>query len=272
MRRVRFALFSVLALGFLVASVAQAHLDLTSPTSRYGRRELKDPPCGTAGGARSTNVTTVEPGATIRVEWNEYTDHPGHYRIAFDDDGDDDFTDPPCLSDCDSRDMVIGIAPGDYTDATVLADGITDRSGGGDYSYEVTLPDIECDNCTLQVIQFMTDKPPFGAGGGRDIYYQCADFVLQAGAGGDGGVVVVDGGTGADTGTGGTDTGTGGTDTGTGGTDTGTGGTDTGTGGTDTGTGGGDDGGCSVAPASSGAAPLAAFALIFALLGWRRRR
>ncbi|MCA9560948.1 MAG: hypothetical protein KC583_20510, partial [Myxococcales bacterium] len=42
----------------------------------------------------------------------------------------------------------------------------------------VTLPDVECDNCTLQVIQVMFDKPP-QTSPGNDLYYQCADLVLR---------------------------------------------------------------------------------------------
>jgi hypothetical protein len=44
----------------------------------------------------------------------------------------------------------------------------------------VTLPDLVCDNCTLQVIQVMYDKPPYTTPG-NDIYYQCADLVLRVG-------------------------------------------------------------------------------------------
>ncbi len=93
--------------------------------------------------------------------------------------------------------MVIGVAPGDYTDPTVLLDGIADMAGG-EYDIDVTLPDIECDNCTLQVIQVMTDKPPYVSGyvpENNDIYYQCADLVLVAGGGPDGGAGGADGGT-----------------------------------------------------------------------------
>ena len=52
-------------------------------------------------------------------------------------------------------------------------DGIAD----GTNSVMVTLPDIECSNCTLQAIQVMYDKPPYVIPG-TDIYYQCADLVL----------------------------------------------------------------------------------------------
>ncbi len=46
----------------------------------------------------------------------------------------------------------------------------------------ITLPNEPCPACTLQLIQVMQDKPPWGDG--NDIYYQCADLVIEAGAGG----------------------------------------------------------------------------------------
>lgn len=162
---------AVLALA--LASPAAAHLALRHPRSRYGDTVLKVGPCGVAGGARSDNVTVLEPGAAIDVGWDEYVDHPGHFRIAFDADGDDDFVDPTCSSGCDSRSPAIEL----YSNAAVLLDGIADTAGGLG-SARVVLPDVECSNCTLQVIQVMYDKPPYVLPG-DDIYYQCADLVLR---------------------------------------------------------------------------------------------
>ena len=40
----------------------------------------------------------------------------------------------------------------------------------------VTLPNIECTNCTLQMMQILGDHLPFG--GTDDFHYECADLVL----------------------------------------------------------------------------------------------
>lgn len=165
----------------LAPALAQAHLGLDSPPSRYGPDTLKVGPCGVSGGERSELVTYYEPGATIEVRWEEYIDHPGHYRISFDEDGDDDFVDPAAMMEL-------------YSNGTVLLDGIEDKGADErDYVASVTLPGVTCDNCTLQVIQVMYDKPPYTTPG-NDIYYQCADLVLReggappdAGTGGSGG-------------------------------------------------------------------------------------
>jgi hypothetical protein len=168
------AALSVLVLGFGLTTPAAAHLALLYPPSRYGDSVLKEGPCGIAGGARSDNVTELAAGAQIEVVWDEYVNHPGHFRIAFDSDGDDDFVDPACLSGCNTRTPEIAT----YSNASVLLDGIADTPDGGRGSAVVTLPDVECTRCTLQVIQVMYDKPPYTMGG-NDIYYQCADLVLR---------------------------------------------------------------------------------------------
>lgn len=155
----------IAGLGLLTSvSVAHAHIRLDSPAPRT--TELKTGPCGAPGSVRGSNVTVLAPGATIEVGWTETINHPGHYRVSFDADG-QDFTVPLSFTDLTQT-------------MNVLVDNITDRSGSQlVYKQMVTLPNITCENCTLQVIQMMTDKPPYGDG--NDIYFQCADIALRTG-------------------------------------------------------------------------------------------
>ena len=154
----RFA--SLLAVGLVAhTTTAYAHIALTFPTPRSA--DQKAGPCGAAGSTRGTKVSTFRPGDTITVEWDETVDHPGHYRIAFDDDGSDAFQNPN--------------RPDDNFPST-LADQITDR-GGGHYTQQITLPSTPCTNCTLQLMQVMTTTVPYNS-----FYYQCADLVLSDGA------------------------------------------------------------------------------------------
>jgi MYXO-CTERM domain-containing protein len=150
----------------IVPSTALAHIQLVYPPQRYG--EQKRGPCGRSVSQRGQTVTVFEPGQTITVAWKETIDHPGHYRVSFDDDGEDGFVDPAGYDDLNS-------AP------SVLVDGIEGASCGESSQVQITLPNIECENCTLQVIQVMTDKSPYGDG--NDIYYQCADIALRPGGG-----------------------------------------------------------------------------------------
>ncbi|WP_437729861.1 SCE4755 family polysaccharide monooxygenase-like protein [Sorangium sp. So ce1335] len=181
MRRVPLGSF-VFAAVVSLAGVSHAHITLTSPAPRNGLDgPQKTSPCGAPNDARGDDVTVFEPGETITVTWDETIDHPGHFRIMFDDDG-DDFPEPAGESDlCEP-----GVDPG------CLLDGIEDKRGGS-YSAQVTLPDIACDNCTLQLIQVMTDRRP------ATLYYRCADLVLRS-SGGDPGATTSAASTGAGTG------------------------------------------------------------------------
>jgi hypothetical protein len=183
MARPRLLLLS-LALSLFAPSSTQAHIRLDFPPPRD--TGLKSAPCGTYQSVRGPVTTTFQAGETISVVWQEIIGHPGHYRISFDDDGDDGFVDPTGFDDVSGG-------------PNVLIDGIPDKTGTEMYEQQITLPNVACNNCTLQLIQVMTDKVPWGDG--NDIYYQCADIVLvespdagvlDAGAA-DGGVVDVQG-------------------------------------------------------------------------------
>jgi hypothetical protein len=157
----------LLAVALLVGRPAAAHVRLESPASRYGD-EMKLRPCGISGGLRTTRITTVRPGQVVAVVFDEFIDHPGYFRIAFDSAGDSALG-PPVWN---------GSAFVNPPDVAVLVDRISNPPGPTHGEVQVTLPDIECDNCTLQLIQVMTDKPPFD--GLDDFYYQCADLRLSS--------------------------------------------------------------------------------------------
>jgi uncharacterized protein (TIGR03382 family) len=171
--------FAVVLLGLAVMSGdADAHIKLMKPASRPGRDMLGDPqkyaPCGKAGETRSTVVTVFKPGEEIEVVWTETVLHDGHFRISLDMDGQNDFKDPTGYDDIQTNPVM-----------PVLADGVfkhTTRQTQP-YRYKVRLPMTECTRCTLQLLQFMTDKPPFGPGGGNEFYYACADIEIRAGGG-----------------------------------------------------------------------------------------
>jgi uncharacterized protein (TIGR03382 family) len=154
------------AISAAIASPAFAHIELTYPAPR-SKDQIKTGPCGQAGSTRSSKGTKVEPGATITVTWDETVPHEGHYRIAFDDNG-QDFPLPKKVDAADGR--------------TVLADGIPDPGDAQDkFQREITLPDIECDNCTLQLIQVMSTAASNWPA--SSMYFTCADLVLERGAG-----------------------------------------------------------------------------------------
>lgn len=152
-----------LTLATLVAAPAAAHIQMSTPMAR--NTQQKTGPCGVAEGQdmKGDPVATYQGGETITVVWEETVNHPAHYRISLDLDGQDDFVDPGAMDEL-------------YSNDAVLLDGIEDKAGGM-YMAEVELPDVDCDTCTLQLIQVMYDKPPYGDG--NDMYYQCADIVIE---------------------------------------------------------------------------------------------
>jgi hypothetical protein len=162
---------------------AAAHIELIDPLPRYQLPSNKSCPCGDGDSNRrceqtaeestdpnrSDNVTTFEAGATITVVAEEYIDHSGRMRVAFDPDGADlaDFNDNVLSDVADPSDSMI-------TQANPLV-----------WEFEVTLPTEPCDNCTLQVIQVMNgdmvneviDPAPLST------YYSCADIrIVPAGS------------------------------------------------------------------------------------------
>lgn len=159
MRRFAFALSTGLVLAS--AQVALAHVALRAPIVRDDA--MKDGPCGAVASTRGTNVCTFRPGQTITISFDETVEHAGHFRVAFDTDG-QDFINPTTPDD---------------TDPTVINNNVLDRVTTPDdmnYTLDITFPNVECANCTLQLIQVMSTAATYDEG---DLYYQCADIVLS---------------------------------------------------------------------------------------------
>jgi MYXO-CTERM domain-containing protein len=214
----------ILLLSFcaLAPSVASAHIRMDVPKSRMTTNAtLKQGPCGNMTPDTPQTIEGWVAGATVTIEFTETIDHDSHYRVALSREGDAAFMDPENKDD-------------KATDGIDLVDGIPDEKAGNNRKQEVeiTLPDEPCEDCVLQLIQYMYDNP------NTPIYYQCADIVI--GPNPDGG------------GTGGSDGGGSGGSDGAGGA-VGVGGGDAETGGADS-AGGANSGGASAGGASAGGA------------------
>jgi hypothetical protein len=133
---------------------------------------------------RTEIVTDYTGGETITLTFEEYINHPSYYRVALDVEGDDSFPMRPEEEVQQEGDDPASIHPvSDVTDTGLdvyilqyymddLSPAFMQRQM---YSTEVTLPNIDCQNCTLQLIQFMyDDKDPH--------YFQCADITITAAA------------------------------------------------------------------------------------------
>lgn len=120
---------------------------------------IKSGPCG--GLAKGT-PQVFQAGQEITVKWEETINHPGRYRILWSNDNDQTFTLMHEIVD--------------------TQDGIVNRNNPATYhQYEMTvkLPEYNCDNCTLQMIQVMEENP-----NNPRPYFSCADIRLINGTGG----------------------------------------------------------------------------------------
>jgi MYXO-CTERM domain-containing protein len=209
MRKRSLKLFSpAVAFGaLLTTSSAFAHIDLIDPPARaHGTAASGDMdidvntnqkvgPCGQVTNGRTTDrVTTYAPGQTITVQVREETNHDSYLRVSLDLDGDDDFvyrepvppatTIPPETED-------VAQAAEEALDSEHLLSVYREFNtmNGFVHEIQVTLPNVTCNNCTLQVIQLMFNT--------TQVYYnQCADLIIagngapagaDAGVGGEGG-------------------------------------------------------------------------------------
>ncbi|WP_455200630.1 SCE4755 family polysaccharide monooxygenase-like protein, partial [Kaarinaea lacus] len=147
-------LIVLMLIAILYTEMASAHarfvVDSATPP-RSDNAGIKTGPCG--GYPPSQDPVVFTPGQQITVEWEETINHPGYYRIAFSPAGDQGY------------------------DENVLYQ-VDDDQDGSDvphfYSATITLPDIECEDCSLQLIQYMTERDP------PSLYYSCADIRLVA--------------------------------------------------------------------------------------------
>ena len=174
------AALGLAALG--VVGEARAHIDLLTPAprehgpSREPSSNVKRGPCGQEVNGRTDRVSVYEPGEAIEVTWVETTNHRSYYRVAFDVEGDDAF--PTFLGNGVGTEGLDPREPCPVDGRVILAYDMDDRNGGS-HTLEVRLPDVECERCTLQVIQFMYDT-------GRPYYFQCADLALRRSSSADG--------------------------------------------------------------------------------------
>jgi hypothetical protein len=180
------ALASIAAATFVAPSPAEAHIRLLEPVARYEIEGfdvgIKSCPCGLGGSNRTCNaavdgsddnragadrVLTAEAGSSLTLRFSEYVGHSGSYRVAFDPDGAD-------LEDFNANILVPMVA-----DPPGNAGNVNE---GDVWEIDVTLPDMVCEGCTLQLIQAMHGDMvnPVADPANISSYYACVDLTLVA--------------------------------------------------------------------------------------------
>ena len=117
----------------------------------------KTGPCGVMPGTitplpRSANVTFLKTGQQITLSWTEMIKHPGHFVIS--------------LSQAGSKNFVPLTGFDNIPENPALP-------APAKYSATLTVPNTVCTDCTIQLIQVMTETNP------PSNYYSCTDITIS---------------------------------------------------------------------------------------------
>jgi hypothetical protein len=179
--------------AFVLAApvVGSAHFILEAPASAIVENQLGDPqklgPCGGTSkdaGTPTNAVTAVTGGDMLHVKVKETVYHPGHFRISLavldraelPIDPEDTVKDGP-----NGKPWSVSGKVDPNPKPPVLVDGLWDhhaRIAGEEFETDVKVPNINCDHCSLQIIQFMEEHPINPDG--RFTYHHCADLKITA--------------------------------------------------------------------------------------------
>jgi hypothetical protein len=181
-------LLSAVAMAFCTP-FASAHFRLLEPQSWLMENNLGDPqklgPCGgtSADAGMPTNaLTKLQGGQMLHIKLQETIFHPGHYRVALAVNSRSDLPPDPDVAtrDTDKGPWSVSSPIAKQPNIPVLADGLfvhTTRQTAP-FETDVQLPNISCEKCTLQIVEFMADHG-YNHDGGY-FYHHCAVLQITA--------------------------------------------------------------------------------------------
>ena len=191
-------LLAAIAIASLTA-VADAHFVLVYPAASLLQNRLGDPqkigPCGGVSanpgrgtpanpGVPSGAITELKGGAMLNLLVQETIFHPGHYRVALARTAAQLPKDPAVtLKETERGPRSSAAEIMNPPVAPVLVDGIfahTERTTQN-FETEIPIPNFDCKNCVLQVIEFMAEHPGVAVDGGHS-YHHCAIVNITADA------------------------------------------------------------------------------------------
>ncbi|MSR22568.1 MAG: hypothetical protein EXR92_03335 [Gemmatimonadetes bacterium] len=192
--------FPLLIAGLAVAApgasahlAAPDHFKLFEPTSWLVENDRGDPqkagPCGGNNvdwGTPSYVVNQAVGGQMLHLRLQETVYHPGHYRVALAVNSPNELPPDPVAVTRDSErgPWSLSAPIQNPPQIPVLADGLfvhdTRPATPPVFEADIPLPNINCEKCTLQVIQFMAEHA-FNNPGGYS-YHHCATLQITADA------------------------------------------------------------------------------------------
>ena len=182
-RRLRH-LAAAAALAAALIAPASAHFVLETPAASLAQNAIGDPqklgPCGGTlqdAGTPTGAVTELAGGSTLHLKLREAVYHPGHYRVALARTP-AQLPDDPATVTREGPNGPLSVSAAIDVDPAppVLADGLfphTERPAPGTFwETDLRVPNVDCENCVVQVIQWMAEHGynPDGAYS----YHHCA--------------------------------------------------------------------------------------------------
>ena len=182
-------LLLALAVAGALPVYADAHFVLVAPASWLVENRLGDPqkagPCGGTSadpGTPSGIVGEVRGGQKLHIKVQETVYHPGHYRVALAVASRSELPPDPEVTTRETAKgpWSVSAVIQNPVRPPVLADGLFVHTAkpGEAFETDIDLPNISCEKCTLQVVQFMAEH-----GLNRDgdfSYHHCADLKITA--------------------------------------------------------------------------------------------
>lgn len=174
---------ALLSTAFSIAP-ASAHFVMETPAASLEQNAIGDPqklgPCGGTSanpGTPTGAVTQLAGGSTLHLKLREAVFHPGHYRVALARTQAGLPADPETLTR-DGPQGPISVSARIVSNPVppVLADGLfqhTERPAPGTFwEADLRVPNIDCKDCVVQVIQWMGEHG-YNPDGGYT-YHHCA--------------------------------------------------------------------------------------------------
>ena len=199
----RLPVLSTLAVALVMLPVgAHAHFRLLEPTPWIAMDGLGNPqkvgPCGGAPNGDNAEilsgvVTEVTGGSKLHLKIQETIFHSGHYRVALSVNSRHELPPDPLTFEKYTDRGIYSVwgAIQSPPQIPVIADGLFrhyPEAGQGasfrpetpmdPWEADIPIPNVNCENCTLQVIQFMADHG-YNQPGGYS-YHHCADLKITA--------------------------------------------------------------------------------------------
>lgn len=171
-------------------SASADHFRLLEPASWLVEDQRGDPqkagPCGGSNndwGEASYAVTEVTGGSMLPLSVEETIYHPGHYRVALAINSPTELPPDPETTTVDSErgPRSVSAVIQDPVEPPVIVDGLWEhyeRAENPVFETEIRIPNVNCDRCILQVIQWMAEHAYNNPGGYT--YHHCAHLQITA--------------------------------------------------------------------------------------------